>query len=79
MHAYKIINLCIYEILKVLIGFAGHSDGSGEDDMSPMSGTIDRGSLRQFPDHQGRPDQAAQGQQDMDYSSTATLWSNSSR
>ncbi|TKY56670.1 Transcription repressor KAN1 [Spatholobus suberectus] len=55
---------------------SGHSDGSGEDDLSPMGSTADRGSLRQFPNHRGRPEWAAQ--QDMDYSSTTTLWSNSS-
>ncbi|KAG4966531.1 hypothetical protein JHK85_041506 [Glycine max] len=57
---------------------SGHSDGSGEDDLSPMVSTADRGGLRQFPNHRGRPEWAAQ--QDMDYSSTTTtLWSNSSR
>ncbi|KOM47076.1 hypothetical protein LR48_Vigan07g078000 [Vigna angularis] len=55
---------------------SGHSDGSGEDDLSPIGSTADRGSLRQFPSHRGRPDWVAQ--QDMDYSSTTTLWSNSS-
>ncbi|KAK7321471.1 hypothetical protein VNO77_32147 [Canavalia gladiata] len=55
---------------------SGHSDGSGEDDLSPIGSAADRGGLRQFPDNRGRPDRAAQ--QEMDYSSTATLWSNSS-
>ncbi|KAI4299644.1 hypothetical protein L6164_033080 [Bauhinia variegata] len=57
---------------------SGHSDGSGEDDMSSMAaGSADRGGLRQFPEQRGlRPDQSSQ--QDMDYSSTNTLWSNSS-
>ncbi|KAI4307689.1 hypothetical protein L6164_030849 [Bauhinia variegata] len=55
---------------------SGHSDGSGEDDMSP-AGSSDRGGMRQFPDQRGpRPDRSLQ--QDMDYSSTNTLWSNSS-
>nr|KYP40023.1 Putative Myb family transcription factor At1g14600 family [Cajanus cajan] len=55
---------------------SGQSDGSGEDELSPIGSTADRGSLRQFPNHQGRPEWTAQ--QDMDYSSTTTLWSNSS-
>ncbi|KAK7372305.1 hypothetical protein VNO80_05680 [Phaseolus coccineus] len=55
---------------------SGHSDGSGEDDLSPIGSTADRSSLRQFPNHRGRPEWVAQ--QDMDYSSTTTLWSNSS-
>ncbi|KAK7385664.1 hypothetical protein VNO78_31437 [Psophocarpus tetragonolobus] len=55
---------------------SGHSDGSGEDDLSPMGSNADRGGLRQFTNHRGRPEWAAQ--QDMDYSSTTTLWSNSS-
>ncbi|KAK7300652.1 hypothetical protein RJT34_11500 [Clitoria ternatea] len=55
---------------------SGHSDGSGEDDLSPMGSTVDRGSLRQFSDQRGRPDRPAI--QDMDYSSSTTLWSNSS-
>ncbi|RDX76885.1 Transcription repressor KAN1, partial [Mucuna pruriens] len=55
---------------------SGLSDGSGEDDLSPMGSTVDRGGLRQFPNHRGQPEWAAQ--QDMDYSSNTTLWSNSS-
>lgn len=54
---------------------AGLSDGSGEDDMSPI-GSSGSGGLRQFPDHRGLPDRPVQ--QDMDYTSTTTLWSNSS-
>ena len=58
---------------------SGQSDGSGEDDMSPVAGGSDHSALRQFPDQRGRPDRSVQ--QDMDYSSstTTTLWSNSSR
>lgn len=59
---------------------AGQSDGSGEDDMSPVSGGAggDHGGVRQFPDQRGRPDQSEQ--QDIDYSSSSpTLWSKSSR
>ncbi|KAK7276194.1 hypothetical protein RIF29_17329 [Crotalaria pallida] len=57
---------------------SGHSDGSGEDDMSPIGSSADRGGLSQFSDSRGPTDQPAV-QQDMDYSSaTATLWSNSS-
>ncbi|CAJ1970882.1 unnamed protein product [Sphenostylis stenocarpa] len=55
---------------------SGHSDGSGEDDLSPIGSTADRGGLRQFPNNRGRQEWVAQ--QDMDYSSTTTLWSNSS-
>ncbi|CAL0317717.1 unnamed protein product [Lupinus luteus] len=55
----------------------GHSNGSGEDDMSPIGSSVDRNGLSQFPDQRGWPDQPVQ--QDMDYTSTiATLWSNSS-
>jgi len=64
-------------ISKPDLAFAGHSDGSGEDDLSPIGNTADRSTLRQFPSHRGRPEWVAQ--QDMDYSSTTTLWSNSSR
>ncbi|KAL2317294.1 hypothetical protein Fmac_031170 [Flemingia macrophylla] len=56
---------------------SGQSDGSGEDELSPMGSTADRSGFRQFPNHHGQPEWAAQ-QQDMDYSSTTTLWSNSS-
>ncbi|XP_061340370.1 transcription repressor KAN1-like isoform X2 [Gastrolobium bilobum] len=52
---------------------SGLSDGSGEDDMSPMGSS---GGLRQFSDQRGLPDRPVQ--QDMDYSSSTTLWSNSS-
>ncbi|KAE9606084.1 putative transcription factor MYB-HB-like family [Lupinus albus] len=56
----------------------GHSNGSGEDDMSPIGSSHDRDRLGQFTDQRGWPDQPVQ--QDMDYTSTiATLWSNSSR
>ncbi|OIW02642.1 hypothetical protein TanjilG_29418 [Lupinus angustifolius] len=55
----------------------GHSNGSGEDDMSPIGSSVDRDGLSQFTDQRGWPDQPVQ--QDMDYTSTiATLWSNSS-
>ncbi|KAL4391991.1 hypothetical protein S245_010278 [Arachis hypogaea] len=46
---------------------SGLSDGSGEDEMSPPMGSS---GMRQF--------QEQRGQQDMDYSSTPTLWSNNS-
>ncbi|XP_027336348.1 transcription repressor KAN1-like [Abrus precatorius] len=52
---------------------SGLSDGSGEDDMSPMGSS---GGMRQFSDQRGLSDRPMQ--QDMDYSSTTTLWSNSS-
>ncbi|KAK7290251.1 hypothetical protein RIF29_04532 [Crotalaria pallida] len=54
---------------------SGLSDGSGEDDMSPI-GSSGSGGHRQFPDQRGLPDRPVQP--DMDYSSTTTLWSNSS-
>ncbi|KAL9332473.1 hypothetical protein ACSQ67_002083 [Phaseolus vulgaris] len=52
---------------------SGLSDGSGEDDMSPMGSS---GGMRQFSDQRSLSDRAVQ--QDMDYSSANTLWSNSS-
>ncbi|TKY47370.1 Transcription repressor KAN1 [Spatholobus suberectus] len=52
---------------------SGLSDGSGEDDMSPMGSS---GGMRQFSDQRGLSDRPVQ--QDMDYSSANTLWSNSS-
>jgi hypothetical protein len=52
----------------------GFSDGSGEDDV-PQIGS--NGGIRQFSDQRGLADRPLQ--QDMDYSSTTTLWSNSSR
>ncbi|KAK7387361.1 hypothetical protein VNO78_28104 [Psophocarpus tetragonolobus] len=52
---------------------SGLSDGSGEDDMSPMGSS---GGMRQFSDQRGLSDRPVQ--QDMDYSSVNTLWSNSS-
>ncbi|KAF1891017.1 hypothetical protein Lal_00001152 [Lupinus albus] len=56
---------------------SGLSDGSGEDDMSPI-GSSGSGGPRQFPDQRSLPDRLVQ--QDMDYTSTTTttLWSNSS-
>ncbi|KZV53795.1 hypothetical protein F511_00061 [Dorcoceras hygrometricum] len=57
---------------------SGHSDGSGEDDLSTIgngAGSSDRG---RFIDQRGGSDGSLQ--QDVDYPSTAgTLWSNSSR
>ncbi|KAE9598826.1 hypothetical protein Lal_00022341 [Lupinus albus] len=52
------------------------SDGSGEDDMSPI-GSSGSGGHHQFSDQRGCLDRPVQ--QDMDYSSTTILWSNSSR
>ncbi|WJX31063.1 hypothetical protein P8452_19537 [Trifolium repens] len=52
---------------------SGFSDGSGEDDV-PQIGS--NGGIRQFSDQRGLTDRPLQ--QDMDYSSTNTLWSNSS-
>ncbi|XP_058787434.1 transcription repressor KAN1-like isoform X2 [Vicia villosa] len=52
---------------------SGLSDGSGEDDV-PQIGS--NGGLRQFSDQRSLNDRPIQ--QDMDYSSTTTLWSNSS-
>lgn len=54
---------------------SGLSDGSGEDDMSPMGSS---GGMRQFSDQRGISDRQVQ-QQEMDYTSANnTLWSNSS-
>ncbi|KAF7816310.1 Transcription repressor KAN1 [Senna tora] len=55
---------------------SGQSEGSGDDDMSPVSGNTDRGGLKQFPEQRGQSDRSVQ--QDIDYSSSTTLWSNSS-
>ncbi|XP_028768741.1 transcription repressor KAN1-like isoform X1 [Neltuma alba] len=55
---------------------SGQSDGSGEDDMSPVGGNADRGGLRQFSNPRGRSADRSL-QQDVDHPST-TLWSNSS-
>ncbi|KAL0332795.1 UNVERIFIED_CONTAM: Transcription repressor KAN1 [Sesamum calycinum] len=56
---------------------SGHSDGSGEDDLSTIGSGGDGARLQLFIDHRGPPDGSSQ--QDADYPSTAsTLWSNSS-
>ncbi|XP_015931635.1 transcription repressor KAN1 [Arachis duranensis] len=72
-------HLQMYRTVKTTDKPAASSDGSGDDDMSPVGGSGDcSGSLRQFSDQRGRPDRSLL-QQDMDYSSTTTtLWSNSS-
>ncbi|KAJ7964435.1 Transcription repressor KAN1 [Quillaja saponaria] len=57
---------------------SGQSDGSGEDEISPIGSTSDRRNLPQCMDQRsGVPDQSVL-QQDMDYTCTSTLWSNSS-
>lgn len=62
----------------------GQTDGSGEDEISPMSNSIDRSVRSQFCEQRGPSDRSTM-QQDMDYQSTTTttttttLWSNSSR
>ncbi|KAF8398885.1 hypothetical protein HHK36_014749 [Tetracentron sinense] len=53
----------------------GQSDGSGEEDFSPAAASNDL-NLRRFMDQRGSSDGSLQ--QDMDYSSPTTLWSNSS-
>ncbi|KAE9596120.1 putative transcription regulator Homeodomain-LIKE family [Lupinus albus] len=71
-------HLQMYRTVKTTDKPIASSDGSGEDDMSPIGSSVDRGGLSQFPDQRGLPDQPVQ--QDMDYTSTTpTLWSNSSR
>ncbi|XP_077241021.1 transcription repressor KAN1-like isoform X2 [Tasmannia lanceolata] len=59
---------------------SGQSDGSGEEDFSPVTaaaGTASDLSFRRFMDHRGSDGSI---QLDLDYpSSTTTLWSNSSR
>ncbi|XP_010271157.1 PREDICTED: transcription repressor KAN1 [Nelumbo nucifera] len=54
---------------------SGQSDGSGEEDFSPAATNNDL-NLRRFIDQRGSTDGSVQ--QDTDYPSTATLWSNSS-
>ncbi|XP_048327792.2 transcription repressor KAN1 [Ziziphus jujuba] len=57
---------------------SGLSDGSGEEDVSPMgSGSDHRGVRSQFLEQRGPSDLSTTSQQDIDYQST-TLWSNSS-
>ena len=56
---------------------AGQSDGSGEDELSPIGGNGDRGGLPQFSDQRGRTDRSVQN--DIEHPSSTTLWSNSSR
>lgn len=60
--------------MKLIWFWLGFSDGSGEDDV-PQTGN--NGGIRQFSDQRSLNDRPIQ--QDMDYSSTTTLWSNSSR
>ncbi|KAL3630397.1 hypothetical protein CASFOL_023381 [Castilleja foliolosa] len=57
---------------------SGHSDGSGEDDLSTIGSGGDRAGLRQFLDERGPS--SLQQESDQNYTSTAntTLWSNSS-
>ncbi|GAV58461.1 Myb_DNA-binding domain-containing protein [Cephalotus follicularis] len=54
---------------------SGQSDGSGEEDLSPMGSASERG-LRRLSEKRGAPD--GSHQQEMDCPSTNTLWSNSS-
>ncbi|XP_058009269.1 transcription repressor KAN1 isoform X2 [Hevea brasiliensis] len=70
-------HLQMYRTVKTTDKPAASSDGSGEEDISPVGNAGDRG-LRRFTD-QRRPSDESLGQQEMDYPSTATtLWSNSS-
>ncbi|KAL0449659.1 UNVERIFIED_CONTAM: Transcription repressor KAN1, partial [Sesamum latifolium] len=56
---------------------SGHSDGSGEDDLSTIGSGGDGARLQLFIDHRGPSDGSSP--QDADYPSTgSTLWSNSS-
>ncbi|XP_058787435.1 transcription repressor KAN1-like isoform X3 [Vicia villosa] len=66
-------HLQMYRTVKTTDKPAASSDGSGEDDV-PQIGS--NGGLRQFSDQRSLNDRPIQ--QDMDYSSTTTLWSNSS-
>ncbi|CAI8597168.1 unnamed protein product [Vicia faba] len=66
-------HLQMYRTVKTTDKPAASSDGSGEDDV-PQIGN--NGGLRNFSDQRGLNDRPIQ--QDMDYSSTTTLWSNSS-
>lgn len=54
---------------------SGQSDGSGEDDVSPIGSGSERGLRPPYTDQRGPSDRPVQ--QDVDYAST-TLWSNSS-
>ncbi|KAL6507639.1 hypothetical protein OROGR_023834 [Orobanche gracilis] len=58
---------------------SGHSDGSGDDDLSTIGSGGDRAGLLQFLDERG-PSVGCFQQEPENYSSTATatLWSNSS-
>ncbi|XP_020551952.1 transcription repressor KAN1 isoform X2 [Sesamum indicum] len=58
---------------------SGHSDGSGEDDLSTIgSGSADRTGLRQFMEQRGPSDVSPRQESDVNNYPAATLWSNSS-
>ena len=80
IHTYMWIHALQIDIDLDFLGFflfsvEGQSDGSGEEDISPMGNASDCGLCR-FTDQRG----ASEGslQQEIDYPST-NLWSNSSR
>ncbi|XP_057971295.1 transcription repressor KAN1 isoform X2 [Malania oleifera] len=69
-------HLQMYRTVKTTDKPAASSDGSGEEDMSPI-GSATEHSIRRFADQRGASDGSMQ--QEMDYNSTTTtLWSNSS-
>ncbi|KAG6656820.1 hypothetical protein CIPAW_04G048400 [Carya illinoinensis] len=67
-------HLQMYRTVKTTDKPAASSDGSGEDEISPMGSACDRG-LRPFTDQRGQAERPIQ--QDVDYPSSS-LWSNSS-
>lgn len=81
MHTY--IHTCIAKTVMLeliwVIYCEGQSDGSGEDDVSILGSTHERG-LRRLADRRSGLTSDGSFQQDLDSpSTTTTLWSNSSR
>ncbi|BBG99698.1 Homeodomain-like superfamily protein [Prunus dulcis] len=74
-------HLQMYRTVKTTDKPAASSDGSGEDDiLSPIGSATDLHGLRsphQFPEQRGPSDRSSV-QPDLDYTSSTTLWSNSS-
>lgn len=90
VHSYIIHTSCHDDIHSDVVHYYMHeffiliflSDGSGEDDiLSPIGSATDLHGLRspnQFPEQRGPSDRSSV-QPDLDYTSSTTLWSNSSR
>ncbi|XAR73592.1 hypothetical protein NMG60_11007608 [Bertholletia excelsa] len=57
---------------------SGQSDGSGEEDMTTLGSASESSGLRRFIEQRGPSSSPASLQQETDFPSTTTLWSNSS-